>query len=1642
MTDYDMSYEEKEISRLYAPPSSTVQPPVETRIQTLPLDQLSWQDFERLCHRLIRKESTVEYCKQYGTPGEAQSGIDILARTKNAAKYEVFQCKNESNFGPAKISEAVSGFVAGEWRDKSSVFVLCTRESMLSTKRAREIETQAEILSRYGVSFEPWDREELSDRLKANPDIVDDFFGRPWVKAFCGDEATQSLGHRLDSSQRCRLRRELSSLYNRIFNLHDRGVPIADVLPLQKRYIPSDVEWIQTLEPSSGPEPAIPRSDNSPQHKMARKDVRRSRKWTRSYSQRLPLAAWVVRGKRNLLFGEPGSGKSTFLRFLALDLLQDAPVLTDTAKQWGDHVPIWIPFALWTKVIAAGTVAERAVIGIVKASLQSWDAHDLVVSLAIEALKDRRALLLLDGLDEHSNNEAAKIALNHLSSFLEAQDIPVIATTRRHGFERLEMNREDWRQATIAGLSKQQQQALVQLWFRAATKRVTPSLQGRELADHVERQSENFSAERSRSRDIRRLAENPLLLCLLISFQIKEIRLPVNRFDAYAALTDHLISTHPEARRVAAEAAGRDGLPPDDTKKMLAYLAATVHEHHTEGLISETDAIAAIQQYAVDDDHGFGVTMHEAARMARTLVANATNELGILVRRSQNEIGFYHRTIQEYLVSLHLSRLELSDQCQIVADRCSDPLWREVILGLLQITARPADVKLFVEQIRNNRSARIDRQARDQLLAEVAFGNFNCPPRLSKDLAGAAIDEIEHGTWLPHRERLLRHALDGLRSPSTHGLVMERLPLWYQDRFGWSASRIFEAMGEWQLDEEVIETLFRGFNAEDYEVKRAAGLSLARISGRNEIIRNRLEAIVNESEEPNTVAAATEALLQKWSDYPPLVKIVERCRASAVPELRIVGVRGRIVFGKHDDADLTSVLRLADTRSPEYWLRGQVAELLPKGWPGNERLKRACLDSLHGMRGGLPDDHGGRLGHGTALSILLTSYSMDEEIVSFCVDQLRNERYPFLGLHRPNAFSLLAENFKNRAEIVKALDEWVEQTTQQDMDVAAAARVGKTATFKKKLLELLPKSLPHWPAEALLEIWGVSDPDVAAAVDAFIADPTRAAKIGHLLPQVFNDRAECKRYLIQLLQNPECVRPDLVLEGLVRLGTSGSDTEVVDAVLALLAAKRHIVFRDGVKERLILHFLDNPKVRELAIETLNGRNDAYDAIAKACGSDSEIRALLLRLATPLPTRLRQIIASHLAYGDVDNGVALNFLKSYDSDRDAEVKVQSAIGYYSRLQQTEENIKHAMDDLATTIECGGPDYEERRLAAFCGLVLLDRLDIMDSTDGDYGMGLRILQGSDVNVPAVLFVLKHWTKLRNQLGTKFWRCISGGEPQAYYWDALATFVDDYPLPAGEALEFYIQQDPKRTRANGLQFIARVRPGSPLLLDYCLTTLGLTELPEIVGQPAMATRTQVTFPDCTTAAEIMGRHFAEDADLPARLYNARGRCPFNELVLALSEGWPRSEELEQCFREMETTRGRYWEINILRYDCAKLSPVGMYIQLRRLIRAWSSRSQYRSHEAYVRPIVVRLQHDKRLRDILIRHLSSIATPSEKVSICRLLGIAVGLSSELRQWANMELEKQFGLDGRECGFDVTTGEGISVPHAIYRLLNPSSSQ
>ena len=71
---------------LEKPPSTVMAPASITRAQELPLGSLAWEDFEKLCLRLVRLEPDTESCGLYGTKGQAQKGIDIYASISSSQK--------------------------------------------------------------------------------------------------------------------------------------------------------------------------------------------------------------------------------------------------------------------------------------------------------------------------------------------------------------------------------------------------------------------------------------------------------------------------------------------------------------------------------------------------------------------------------------------------------------------------------------------------------------------------------------------------------------------------------------------------------------------------------------------------------------------------------------------------------------------------------------------------------------------------------------------------------------------------------------------------------------------------------------------------------------------------------------------------------------------------------------------------------------------------------------------------------------------------------------------------------------------------------------------------------------------------------------------------------------------------------------------------------------------------------------------------------------------------------------------------------------------------------------------------------------------------------------------------------------------
>lgn len=162
------------ISQLGVVPSpSSVQPPVQTHLQTLPLNELSWDQFEALCVAFIESQPITINCSLRGVQGDAQQGIDIVAiqRGKDREETWAYQCKRYKQYMPAQVRAAFDSMTY-----PADYYVLIL--SVPATVAMRSIVDQHNNLFL-------WDSKDLARKLKNYPTIVEDFFGVPWRTAFC-----------------------------------------------------------------------------------------------------------------------------------------------------------------------------------------------------------------------------------------------------------------------------------------------------------------------------------------------------------------------------------------------------------------------------------------------------------------------------------------------------------------------------------------------------------------------------------------------------------------------------------------------------------------------------------------------------------------------------------------------------------------------------------------------------------------------------------------------------------------------------------------------------------------------------------------------------------------------------------------------------------------------------------------------------------------------------------------------------------------------------------------------------------------------------------------------------------------------------------------------------------------------------------------------------------------------------------------------------------------------------------------------------------------------------------------------------------------------------------------------------------------
>ena len=1008
----------------------------------------------------------------------------------------------------------------------------------------------------------------------------------------------------------------------------------------------------------------------------------------------------------------------------------------------------------------------------------------------------------------------------------------------------------------------------------------------------------------------------------------------------------------------------------------------------------------------------FGMTTADAMQTARTILDIGEEDIGILVKKSPREVGFFHRFIQEFLSSKHLLGLSLDQQADIVGVRAADPRWKDVILCLLHQLQRPAEIDSLLAKIEGVQGDEATLATCDVLLAEATFGEIKKSPQVASRLADNAFNQIELGRWASVRRSLAQHAIEGLSSPTLKTAVVGKIRQWFPRWHSYGLVEAFQAMGDWPDDPGMRSVLWRGLHDEYFGAAQAAARTIGKRFGGQSDLSDALFALIAAPPTISAAAAAIEALWRGWSNDSRLSAVLVEARKSENDLIAIAGIRGRIALGIHDADDFEALTEVAARE--DFSSGGLVDEALLAGWTGDARLKSYALKETtserrrRGVRRLRPD-----------FGLLINGFPGDPDVANLLASDFAQE-HPYC-LHERDDLRALAQNFKNNSVVVTALESWAMQHRPDDAYMLShAARVGPTPSFKSALLKCVEKNhLAFWAASALVDLWGADDIEVQAALLAAATKPIQQREdVAHVLPFVMTDKAECRRLLLEVVEfKDNRTRADFALQGLRHLGIDASDQDATDRVLARGYDEERFVVENEARE-VISIFHDDPRVAELAKRQLKREFGVVGTVATVFAKSAEMRRCVLDVAAPLELNMRLAILDFLATRGTQDDDCRALISSARHEQTGEVAVGASIKLAQGNRDTDRISNEYLAEAQRELEAIGPRMDQRRQGAMGALAVVRRLDLVPLTDGSSAVrGIGFHKYREM----LRFTAAEWGQIVEELGGEDAALDRFGVPRNDFFELFGNDLSASPAMSSLALRL-IENSPNGAPAAAIRLAERYRPRSGFLRELCLRSLNYN------GRTNWD-----SYSTALTAGEALGRNFSGDSKLEDQLIAAvNANLSDPGTIMALCEGWSRSDRfLALRSRFKPTDHGVPVHLRL----ATVLSDPERFVETLRYASDNLHGDLWESSLHWVPAVIRRIKDDddayRQMRDILFAQPS----PGVKASFPRLIARARTLESDLRGWCRAKSSEAI-LVG-EVGMDLIAGQPRLVSQSLFDLLS-----
>ena len=354
------------------------------------------------------------------------------------------------------------------------------------------------------------------------------------------------------------------------------------------------------------------------------------------------------------ILSPPGSGKSTIIKKLLLKFSRD---------KYQGSFPLFIKCSKLNHLTFSNF---RQILEQLVRTQESIFTQDTISFLIDRIIKTNNFILIIDGIDEISDERKRLLFINELRDFLSFYpQAKVFATSREPGFRIIfDVIKADFFFFKIRKLRIDQIKSIIAKWYRI----LYPD------KDYTENLVE-MNQIITDNQEIFELARNPLLLLILIALKFNNQEIPSRRFELYEKIISTLIETW-----------NREGFERLDYLRTMSYLSYIAFHMTQQGIltISHQNLINLVGEARQNLQTLTGQSNLSASEFIQEveyrsfLIMVVGKEL--INNVEENVYSFFYKQFQEYLAAYALHKKLIStDVIGQAMQYVDDTNWEEVI---------------------------------------------------------------------------------------------------------------------------------------------------------------------------------------------------------------------------------------------------------------------------------------------------------------------------------------------------------------------------------------------------------------------------------------------------------------------------------------------------------------------------------------------------------------------------------------------------------------------------------------------------------------------------------------------------------------------------------------------------------------------------------------------------------------------------------------------------------------------------------------------------------------------------------------------------------------------------------------------------